>query len=187
MLGTALVQRRPGADSVRQQPETRTFRTTGRAAVDCGFHEFLCLSSTNPFQRTSPVDELGNVVGIEPLTGDVLWEYENGECHIPMASAVDAGENRVLIIRGTLADPIAFPRIPHSTPPGSSTSIRRRVGHGRNHVQDDAGGRCCGPRQIGRHGRRLNLVPGAGRSSNRANHDPPRTSRQNSFKTSSHI
>ena len=42
----------------------------------------------------------GNVVGIEPLTGKILWDYKNWECAIPIPSAIDAGENRVLIIGG---------------------------------------------------------------------------------------
>ncbi|MBN1481018.1 hypothetical protein EH223_00925 [candidate division KSB1 bacterium] len=42
----------------------------------------------------------GKVVGIAPLTGDILWEYADWQCGIPVPSAVDAGENRVLVIGG---------------------------------------------------------------------------------------
>lgn len=42
----------------------------------------------------------GKVVGINPLTGKVLWEYENFQCVIPAPSAFDAGESKVLIIGG---------------------------------------------------------------------------------------
>jgi len=42
----------------------------------------------------------GKVVGIEPLSGKILWEYANWNCHIPVPSAVDAGENRILIVGG---------------------------------------------------------------------------------------
>jgi outer membrane protein assembly factor BamB len=57
--------------------------------------------STNPFQRSSPDEnKLGKVVGIEPLTGDILWEYDKWKCHISVPNAVDAGENRVLIVGG---------------------------------------------------------------------------------------
>ncbi len=68
--------------------------------VDGKDHVVMITGSTNPFQRTSSVDELGNVVGIEPLTGAVLWKFDKWHCHIPVASAVDAGENRVLIAGG---------------------------------------------------------------------------------------
>jgi len=42
----------------------------------------------------------GNVVGLDPLTGEKLWEFNNWECHIPVPSAVDAGENKLLITGG---------------------------------------------------------------------------------------
>jgi len=42
----------------------------------------------------------GKVVGIEPLSGKILWEYTNWQCRIPAPSAVDAGENRILITGG---------------------------------------------------------------------------------------
>jgi outer membrane protein assembly factor BamB len=68
--------------------------------VDGKDHVVMVTSSTNPFQRTSPVDELGNVVGMDPLAGEILWKYDKWECHIPVASAVDAGDNKVLIVGG---------------------------------------------------------------------------------------
>ena len=43
---------------------------------------------------------MGNVAGIDPQTGEVLWTYSNWECAIPIPSAVDAGDNRVLIVGG---------------------------------------------------------------------------------------
>ncbi len=42
----------------------------------------------------------GKVVGIDPLTGKILWEYTNWQCRIPVPSAVDAGEGRVLLTGG---------------------------------------------------------------------------------------
>ncbi len=42
----------------------------------------------------------GKVVGIEPLTGEILWEYTNWQCHIPVPNAIDAGEGRMLILGG---------------------------------------------------------------------------------------
>ena len=42
----------------------------------------------------------GKVVGIDPLTGEILWEYTNWHCAIPVPGAMDAGKNRVLIIGG---------------------------------------------------------------------------------------
>lgn len=68
--------------------------------VDGKDHVVMVTSSTNPFQRTSPVDELGTIVGMDPLTGKILWKYDKWECHIPVASAVDAGDNKVLVVGG---------------------------------------------------------------------------------------
>jgi outer membrane protein assembly factor BamB len=42
----------------------------------------------------------GKVVGIDPLSGKLLWEYTNWQCVIPVPSAVDAGEGRALITGG---------------------------------------------------------------------------------------
>ena len=42
----------------------------------------------------------GKVIGIDPLTGKVLWEYTNWQCGIPVPGALDAGDGRVLITGG---------------------------------------------------------------------------------------
>lgn len=42
----------------------------------------------------------GKVVGIDPLSGKILWEYTNWQCVIPAPSAVDAGDGRILITGG---------------------------------------------------------------------------------------
>ncbi|WP_321369962.1 PQQ-binding-like beta-propeller repeat protein [uncultured Draconibacterium sp.] len=47
-------------------------------------------------QETKP----GNVVGMDPLTGEVIWEFNNWLCRIPVPSAVDAGDNKLLITGG---------------------------------------------------------------------------------------
>lgn len=42
----------------------------------------------------------GSVSGLDPLSGKVLWTYENWQCGIPVPHAVDAGEGRILITGG---------------------------------------------------------------------------------------
>jgi outer membrane protein assembly factor BamB len=42
----------------------------------------------------------GSVDGIDPLSGKVLWRYDNWQCSIPIPHAVDAGDGRVLITGG---------------------------------------------------------------------------------------
>lgn len=69
--------------------------------IDGQDHVVMVTPSTNPFMRSSPDEhKLGTVVGIAPLTGEILWKYDKWECHISVAPAVDAGENRILIVGG---------------------------------------------------------------------------------------
>lgn len=103
--------------------------------VDGKDHVVMVTSSTNPFQRTSPVNELGNVVGMDPLTGEILWKYDKWECHISVASAADAGDNKVLIVGGyelgaTMVKVekslMAATAQPNSSPPRSLATTQNR-------------------------------------------------------------
>lgn len=44
--------------------------------------------------------EMGKIVGINPSDGRILWEYANWNCHIPVASAFDVGDGKVLAVGG---------------------------------------------------------------------------------------
>jgi hypothetical protein len=68
--------------------------------IDGKDHVVMVISSTNPIGNRDLPQTLGNVVGIEPLTGKILWEYKQWECHISVPSAVDAGNNKVLVAGG---------------------------------------------------------------------------------------
>jgi len=68
--------------------------------IDGKDHVVMVISSTNPIGNRELPQTLGNVVGIEPLTGKVLWEYKQWKCHISVPSAVDAGDNKVLVVGG---------------------------------------------------------------------------------------
>lgn len=68
--------------------------------IDGEDHIVMVISSTNPIGHRDLPQTLGNVVGIEPLTGKILWNYDKWKCHISVPSAVDAGENRVLVVGG---------------------------------------------------------------------------------------
>jgi outer membrane protein assembly factor BamB len=64
-------------------------------------HIVMVTPSTNPFSRgNSSENKLGKIVGMEPQTGKILWEYDKWNCHISVASAVDAGDNRLLVVGG---------------------------------------------------------------------------------------
>ncbi len=63
-------------------------------------HIVMVISSTNPIGRSELPQTLGKIVGIEPLTGKILWEYDQWNCHISVPSAFDAGNNKVLVVGG---------------------------------------------------------------------------------------
>ncbi|MBC8871368.1 MAG: PQQ-binding-like beta-propeller repeat protein [Planctomycetes bacterium] len=68
--------------------------------IDGKDHVVMVISSTNPFGNRGLPRTMGRVVGIEPLTGKILWEYKQWECHISVPSAFDAGDNKVLVVGG---------------------------------------------------------------------------------------
>jgi outer membrane protein assembly factor BamB len=60
----------------------------------------MVTSSTNPIGRPDAPKTPGNITGIEPLTGKILWNFSGWECHISVAPAVDAGNNKILVVGG---------------------------------------------------------------------------------------
>jgi outer membrane protein assembly factor BamB len=65
--------------------------------IDGADHVVMVTASSGG--RGRPVSP-GNIVGMDPGSGEVLWKYADWVCGIPVPSAVDAGENRVLVIGG---------------------------------------------------------------------------------------
>lgn len=70
------------------------------ATIDGADHVVMVISSTNPIGNRGQTQTLGRIVGIEPATGNVLWSYDEWNCHISVPSAVDARENRILVVGG---------------------------------------------------------------------------------------
>jgi outer membrane protein assembly factor BamB len=68
--------------------------------IDGKDHIVVVVSSTNPIGNRGAPQTLGTIAGIDPLTGKILWEYKEWECHISVPSALDAGNNKVLVIAG---------------------------------------------------------------------------------------
>lgn len=68
--------------------------------IDGEDHIVMVISSTNPIGRRELPQTLGRVVGIDPKNGEVLWSYDKWNCHISVPSAVDAGDNKVLVVGG---------------------------------------------------------------------------------------
>lgn len=68
--------------------------------IDGEDHIAMVISSTNPIGHRELPQTMGSIVGIEPLTGKILWEYNEWSCHISVPIAVDAGNNKVLVVGG---------------------------------------------------------------------------------------
>jgi len=68
--------------------------------IDGKDHIVAVVSSTNPIGNRNLPQTKGRIVGIEPSTGKVMWSYDDWVCHISVPSAVDAGDNRVLVAGG---------------------------------------------------------------------------------------
>ena len=77
-----------------------TYVSPAVVKIDGTDHVVMVTSSTNRIGHPELADALGNVVGIEPLTGKILWKYDQWRCHISVPSAVDAGDNKVLVVGG---------------------------------------------------------------------------------------
>ncbi len=63
-------------------------------------HVAMVFSSTNPVAHRDLPRTMGKIAGIRPLTGEILWEYNDWENHIQVPSALDAGEDRVIVVGG---------------------------------------------------------------------------------------
>ncbi|TAL60835.1 MAG: hypothetical protein EPN88_15360 [Bacteroidetes bacterium] len=68
--------------------------------IDGKDHIAMVISSTNPIGHRELPQTPGRIVGLEPLTGKILWEYNQWECHISVPPALDAGDNKVLVVGG---------------------------------------------------------------------------------------
>ena len=77
-----------------------TYVSPAVVKIDGKDHIVMITSSTNPVARPNAEKVFGNVVGIEPQSGEILWKFSKWECHISVPSAVDAGNNKVLIVGG---------------------------------------------------------------------------------------
>jgi len=60
----------------------------------------MVFSSTNTFMHREVNKTPGRVIGLEPQTGKILWDYNNWENMIQTAPALDAGEGRIIVTGG---------------------------------------------------------------------------------------
>ncbi|TAL65196.1 MAG: hypothetical protein EPN88_09915 [Bacteroidetes bacterium] len=60
----------------------------------------MVFSSTNTFMHKEADKSKGRIIGLNPQTGEILWEYNNWENMIQIAPAIDAGEGRIMVVGG---------------------------------------------------------------------------------------
>jgi len=77
-----------------------TYASPSVAKIAGEDHIVMVFSSTNTFMHKEANTSKGTIIGLKPLTGEVLWEYNNWENMIQVASALDAGEGRILVVGG---------------------------------------------------------------------------------------
>ncbi|WP_320113034.1 PQQ-binding-like beta-propeller repeat protein [Draconibacterium orientale] len=64
-----------------------------------GNDHLVMITASDGGRGGQPV-EPGSVVGLDPLSGEMIWEFNDWVCRIPVPSAVDAGDNKLLIAGG---------------------------------------------------------------------------------------
>ncbi|MBN2588948.1 MAG: PQQ-like beta-propeller repeat protein [Sedimentisphaerales bacterium] len=77
-----------------------SYASPSLAKIDGQDHIVMVISSTNPVGNRDLPQTLGNIVGIEPLSGKILWQYKDWQNHISVPSAYDASDNKVLVAGG---------------------------------------------------------------------------------------
>jgi outer membrane protein assembly factor BamB len=63
-------------------------------------HIVMVFSSTNTYMHKEAPISKGSVIGVNPQTGDILWEYDKWENMVQVAPALDAGESRIILVGG---------------------------------------------------------------------------------------
>lgn len=63
-------------------------------------HLVMIFSSTNTYMHKNVEVSSGRIIGMNPETGKMLWEYKNWENAIQIAPAFDAGDGRILAVGG---------------------------------------------------------------------------------------
>ncbi|MCS7237985.1 MAG: PQQ-like beta-propeller repeat protein [Thermoguttaceae bacterium] len=81
----------------------------GLVKIDGEDHVVMVTASAGGFMRRGGGEaSSGKVVGIDPRDGKILWEYPRWRCQIPIPTAVDAGDNKVLVAGGYELGAILF-------------------------------------------------------------------------------
>ena len=84
-------------DVVWQTPNLGIVGYSNPKVVKIDGNDQITFATSSLRARGSNEVTMGNVVGIDPRTGKILWQYSNWDCGAQVPCAVDAGDNRLLI------------------------------------------------------------------------------------------
>ncbi|MFV0376341.1 MAG: PQQ-binding-like beta-propeller repeat protein [Mangrovibacterium sp.] len=77
-----------------------TYVSPTKATISGEDHLIMVTSSTNTNRNPEAEKKPGKIIGLHPLTGNVLWEYANWDCHNSVPNAIEAGDNKLLVVAG---------------------------------------------------------------------------------------
>lgn len=63
-------------------------------------HLVMTFSSKNSFYHRDANEIPGKILGLEPQTGKILWEYDNWVNMIQVPPALDAGDGKIIVVGG---------------------------------------------------------------------------------------
>jgi len=77
-----------------------TYASPALAKITGEDHLVMAFSSTNTYMHKGIKQSKGRIIGFNPKTGKILWEYNNWENAIQVAPALDAGDGRIIVVGG---------------------------------------------------------------------------------------
>lgn len=77
-----------------------TYASPALAKIAGEDHIVMAFSSTNTYMHKGIKQSKGRIIGFNPQSGKILWEYNNWENAIQVAPALDAGEGRIIVVGG---------------------------------------------------------------------------------------
>ena len=77
-----------------------TYASPSVAKIAGEDHIVMVFSSTNTYMHKDVKISKGRIIGLKPQTGKILWEYNNWENMVQVASALDVSEGRIIVVGG---------------------------------------------------------------------------------------
>ena len=77
-----------------------TYASPSVAKISGEDHIVMVFSSTNTYMHKEAKITKGRIIGLKPQTGKILWEYTNWENMVQVASALDVGQGRIMVVGG---------------------------------------------------------------------------------------